>query len=590
MEKRAHNSPFMKNLKTSLLSPLVMMVVMFSSPGFFLADAAVNQEPNVPKNPSPANEALNISYDSPLVLSWTGGDPDRDTVTYDLYFGKYDADEEPPLLTQGLKDATFTVSAAREPFEFYMWKVLARDSKGAETLGETWIFLTSTPPSPDGPTELKAVPASINQIALSWLDNSENEDAFLVERKEKGGQFVFLDGVLSDVTNYTDHNAIFGKTYVYRVYAISDSLFSEYSNEVEITIPSSVEKPDLFAELLVHPIEAEVGEVIRVEFGVKNIGVGTVSLEGVSVKFDPGSDEFGTEGVSYFISGDDEPVVLNKDESYSFSIDELNSGLPWSYSQPGEYIIAVTIDIRSEIPETVETNNTIWSDISIVPASASPVTTNENIDSDGDGLFDWQEQSLGTNSYQIDSDNDGLNDMEEFSVYLTNPLDPDSDNDGYLDGNEVANGYDPLGSGRASAQTNHEPSRTADADSDGLTDFQESQYKTDPNDSDSDHDGYQDGQEVNSGYSPLGFGKIPPSDAHVLSYVRGRIVLAVEQHGEAFYVDPVDGRAYYLGFAQDAFRIMRERSLGISESDLAKIPISGSGDQSGDIRLQKRLS
>jgi len=44
----------------------------------------------------------------------------------------------------------------------------------------------------------------------------------------------------------------------------------------------------------------------------------------------------------------------------------------------------------------------------------------------------------------IDSDDDGLNDFDEIYVYKTNPNDSDTDKDGYADGSEVENGYDPL--------------------------------------------------------------------------------------------------------------------------------------------------
>lgn len=45
--------------------------------------------------------------------------------------------------------------------------------------------------------------------------------------------------------------------------------------------------------------------------------------------------------------------------------------------------------------------------------------------------------------YNRDSDSDGLKDWEE-SVYGTDPLNPDTDADGYLDGEEIYSGHDPL--------------------------------------------------------------------------------------------------------------------------------------------------
>ena len=47
---------------------------------------------------------------------------------------------------------------------------------------------------------------------------------------------------------------------------------------------------------------------------------------------------------------------------------------------------------------------------------------------------------------ELDTDNDGLRDWEEF-LYQTDETNPDTDGDGASDGSEVARGYDPLVSG-----------------------------------------------------------------------------------------------------------------------------------------------
>lgn len=47
-----------------------------------------------------------------------------------------------------------------------------------------------------------------------------------------------------------------------------------------------------------------------------------------------------------------------------------------------------------------------------------------------------------------------------------------------------------------------------DQDNDGLTNAQEKIYKTDPNNPDTDKDGYSDGDEVKDGFNPLGEGKM----------------------------------------------------------------------------------
>jgi hypothetical protein len=56
----------------------------------------------------------------------------------------------------------------------------------------------------------------------------------------------------------------------------------------------------------------------------------------------------------------------------------------------------------------------------------------------------------------------------------------------------------------------------------------------------------------------------------------GRILLKVQDKGQAYYVDPVELKLYYLGRPADAFQVMRKRGLGISTKDLLSIPSASS--------------
>jgi len=65
------------------------------------------------------------------------------------------------------------------------------------------------------------------------------------------------------------------------------------------------------------------------------------------------------------------------------------------------------------------------------------------VDTDGDGLTDAQEASLGTDPTKPDTDGDGLSDGYEVATSLTNPLLADHDGDGFSDGKEVSLGTNP---------------------------------------------------------------------------------------------------------------------------------------------------
>ena len=74
-------------------------------------------------------------------------------------------------------------------------------------------------------------------------------------------------------------------------------------------------------------------------------------------------------------------------------------------------------------------------------------------------------------------------------------------------------------------------------------------------------------------------------DASIASQTEGYIVLDVEQNGEAWYVDPVTATRYSLGRPDDAYEVMRSVGLGITNTDLAKIPVEGT-TTFGDTSLQ----
>ncbi|OGL95756.1 hypothetical protein A2348_03975 [Candidatus Uhrbacteria bacterium RIFOXYB12_FULL_58_10] len=119
--------------------------------------------------------------------------------------------------------------------------------------------------------------------------------------------------------------------------------------------------------------------------------------------------------------------------------------------------------------------------------------------------------------------------------------------------------------------------RFADTDTDGdsLADTLEEGLGTDPNVADTDGDGYSDGSEVlETNTNPLGTGSIK-YDASLNSTLRGRILLQVESRGEAWYLNPADGKRYYMKNGDAAYQIMRFLSLGITNADLSLIPEVG---------------
>lgn len=112
-----------------------------------------------------------------------------------------------------------------------------------------------------------------------------------------------------------------------------------------------------------------------------------------------------------------------------------------------------------------------------------------------------------------------------------------------------------------------------DTDGDGLSDLFEDAIGTDKNMQDTDGDSFNDRTEVEGGFSPLGNGIIA-RDAGLVTAQKGKILLQVEQNGEAWYVNPADEKRYFLGRPHDAFNVMRALGLGITDANLEQITIS----------------
>jgi len=116
-----------------------------------------NGPPYKPSNPSPANGATNVDINADLF--WTGGDPNNDPVTYDVYFG---INSNPPKLVENISVNTYDPGVL-DYETTYFWRITAWDDQEHYTEGPLWSFETQVegnfaPEIPDitGPTHGKA--------------------------------------------------------------------------------------------------------------------------------------------------------------------------------------------------------------------------------------------------------------------------------------------------------------------------------------------------------------------------------------------------------------------------------------------------
>lgn len=66
------------------------------------------------------------------------------------------------------------------------------------------------------------------------------------------------------------------------------------------------------------------------------------------------------------------------------------------------------------------------------------------------------------------------------------------------------------------------------------------------------------------------------------SDTKGKVLLQVEDKGQLWYITNDGKSKFYLGSPVDMFRLMRFQGVGISNSDLAKIPEAGKSQMSDE--------
>jgi hypothetical protein len=181
-----------------------------------------NNPPKKPYAPSPANADTGVQLVT--ALSWEGGDPDGDAVSYTVYLdtvvdGGMDSlavTETPNVTTDSLK-----------PMRVWYWRVVASDGK-AQVVGPVWQFTTRAKQSlapyvPSKPYPADGQLVDTTTLPLSWTGGHPGgaETQYVVSLDT----VPTFSGVfrLVSTTSTTVSGLIPGKTYYWQVTAVDAS-------------------------------------------------------------------------------------------------------------------------------------------------------------------------------------------------------------------------------------------------------------------------------------------------------------------------------------------------------------------------------
>lgn len=121
------------------------------------------------------------------------------------------------------------ITEGLEPTTEYIAKVVRTLPGYRNSLPAYAIFTTNLPPL-FPPTDLTSSSTAGNQITLNWLDNSLDEDEFLIERMVNEGAWTQIATVAANVTTYVDTTVTSNFKYIYRVRGRRGADYSFYSN------------------------------------------------------------------------------------------------------------------------------------------------------------------------------------------------------------------------------------------------------------------------------------------------------------------------------------------------------------------------
>lgn len=157
---------------------------------------ALNAAPNAPSNPTPADGATIVPPSQ--VLTWAGGDPDGDTVTYTVAFST----STPPSAVLTTTDAIYTPTAMTRGTRYY-WQITASDGV-SQSVGGIWSF-TTTVSNNYLPLVVSNYPPPRMAVFEAFLEDTESNSTAAgsvirdLAQEYKNSNVVFLE---YDIDNY----------------------------------------------------------------------------------------------------------------------------------------------------------------------------------------------------------------------------------------------------------------------------------------------------------------------------------------------------------------------------------------------------
>ncbi|MBN1671663.1 MAG: fibronectin type III domain-containing protein, partial [Kiritimatiellae bacterium] len=179
-------------------------------------------------------------------------------------------------------DVTAYTDAGLAASTTYYYKVKATDVYGGSDYSNVAAATTPDPQptAPAAPTGLTAASVSASQIALSWQDNSDNEDQFKIRCGTDPANLATEIFLGANTTAYTHSGLAGGTTYYYSVRAQNAAGASAYTAVASATTQTPAAEPEIAVSTTSIAVSCIFGEDAAPEtIQVWNNGTGTLQYK-----------------------------------------------------------------------------------------------------------------------------------------------------------------------------------------------------------------------------------------------------------------------------------------------------------------------
>ncbi len=176
--------------------------------------------------------------------SYTQTDPDNETAFEVERCTGADCTDFGLILTVGPSMTWALDESPKAEDTVYSYRVRAVNDAGSSAYTNIGTARTSwhRPAQPSGFAAIYAAGA----VTTNWIDNADNETAYVVERCEIGvcAETVPIAELPPNTTSFVDTDLLLGATYFYRVRGIRNTVWTGYADPVELRAGVPITAPD----------------------------------------------------------------------------------------------------------------------------------------------------------------------------------------------------------------------------------------------------------------------------------------------------------------------------------------------------------